>query len=292
MGTSASSKGPVGGVPMVPPWVPDMPQATPASDGDTPVPANGDSNQPGQTAAQPAQATPAKPVLPVPIAPSGRFRGARRHLGNFARGGDSHDMRRGVSDYVRKGYDGRTTAVRRFGGTVSTANALHGVLSGVAGGQTGVGTGSPLDRTVLAGSSAREVMDAVVEAVRPADGTLDGEASRYAIKDALSELLTAYPDADLLNLTEDQRTLAVERFTAIDVYRRFALDIGKTVRDKAPTAAAGLSRLKEVKDYIKQSVSAAFRKLKTGGQTLTTGRVHSVVRAALDDSFRVFEEYV
>ena len=48
-------------------------------------------------------------------------------------------------------------------------------------------------------------MDAIVEAVRPADGTQDAEANRAAIKDALSELLTMFPDADLLNLTEDQR---------------------------------------------------------------------------------------
>lgn len=134
-------------------------------------------------------------------------------------------------------------------------------------------------------------MDAVVEAVRPSDGTQDAEASRTAIKDALSELLTVAPEADLLNLTEEQRETVVERFVAIDVYQRAMLDIGKAIQESAPTATASLARLKEVKDYIKQAVAASFRKLKGRGQYLTTGRVNEVVRAALEETFTVFEAY-
>ena len=134
-------------------------------------------------------------------------------------------------------------------------------------------------------------MDAVVEAVRPADGTQDAEASRAAIKDALSELLTIFPDADLLNLNDGQRGFAIERFVAIDVYRRVQLDLGKTIQEKAPTATVGLARLKEVKDYIKEAVSASFRKLRGAGRALTKGRVNEVVRAALSETFEVFEAY-
>jgi hypothetical protein len=134
-------------------------------------------------------------------------------------------------------------------------------------------------------------MDAIVEVVRPADGTQDAEASRAAIKDALSELLTMFPEADLLNLTENQRTAAIERFVAIDVYRRAMLDIGKAIQAKAPTATVGLARLKEVKEYIKQTVAASFRKLREAAYRLTTGRVNQIVRAALEDTFQVFEEY-
>jgi hypothetical protein len=113
-------------------------------------------------------------------------------------------------------------------------------------------------------------MDAVVEAVRPADGTQDAESSRAAIKESLSELLTVFPDADLLNLTDDQRGAAIERFVAIDVYRRAVLDIGKTIQEKAPTASVGLSRLKEVKDYIKQGLHRANRR--RGFQKVAGGR--------------------
>ena len=61
-------------------------------------------------------------------------------------------------------------------------------------------------------------MDAVVEAVRPADGTQDAEAGARQSRMRLSELLTRFPEADLLNLTEDQRASPSRRFVAIDVY--------------------------------------------------------------------------
>jgi hypothetical protein len=289
MGTSASSKGPGGGVPMVPPWVPSVPPIPPEPDEKA-----GPSDSDGQNGPAPGpQAAPQQPAQtqPSPIAPAGRFLGARLNFGKFASGGgDRRHMQRGLRDYVKKGYGGRATTVSRFGGTASTAGNLYGALSSVASGQAAA-PGSPLDPALLAGRSAREVMDAIVEAVRPADGTQDAEASRAAIKDALSELLTLFPDADLLNLTEDQRGTVIERFVAIDVHQRAMLDIGKAIQDKAPTATVGLARLKEVKEYIKQTVAAAFRKLRGTGHRVTTGRVNQVVRAALEETFQVFEAY-
>lgn len=286
MGTSASSEGPRGGVPLVPPWVPPMPPpipSVPPPDEQGAGPANGD----GQDT--PALATPNQPASPM--APAGRFAPTRLNFGKFARDGSvRRDMQKGFRDYVRKGYGGRGNTVRRFGGTASTAGNLYGALSRVAGGQAAA-PGSPLDPGLLTGRSAREVMDAIVEAVRPADGTQDAEASRTAIKDALSEVLTVFPDADLLNLTENQRETAIERFVALDVYQRAMLDIGKTIQEKAPTATVAVSRLKEVKEYIKQTVAAAFRKLRDVGQRVTAGRVNHFVRAALEEVFTVFEDY-
>ncbi len=185
MGTSASSDGPSGGVPIVPPWVPDPAAPTPPADPNVPPPPEGE-GQPG-----PPPPNPNQPPPPVPIAPAGRFGGARLNLGKFAQSGDQRAMRRGIGQYIRKGYGGRETAVRRFGGTASTAGALYGALTNAAGGQPAA-PGSPFDPVLLAGRSAREVMDALIEAARPADGTQDAEASRASIKDALSEVLTSF----------------------------------------------------------------------------------------------------
>jgi hypothetical protein len=135
-------------------------------------------------------------------------------------------------------------------------------------------------------------MDAVIEAVRPVDGTQDAEAARTAIRDALSELLTRFPDADLLNLDDDQRCFAIERFTAMDVFHRFNLDVGKTIIEKAPSAVSAVSRLKQVRDYVKEAVAASFRKLRNAGKILTAGRVTHIVRDALRETFQVFEGYV
>lgn len=288
MGTSASSKGPGRGVPMVPPWVPDLAAPAPApqpAPGTTPAAPPNPPN-PQQPAPNPTS-PPQQPAGIARLAPAGRFLGARLNLGKFASGGNARDMRRGVRDYVRQGYGGRATTVRRFGGTASTADVLHGVLSGTPG--AGAPSGTPLDRAALGGRTAKEVIDAVIEAVRPADGTQDAEASRVAIKDAMSELLTAFPEADPLQLSDDERDFAIERFVSIDVFNRIQLDIGKAVQDKAPTATVAQSRLKDIKNYVKETVAAAFRKLRSAGTRLTKGRVSSVVTSALRDAFEVFE---
>lgn len=285
MGTSQSSGGPLSGVPMVPSWVPPPPpdgelpfdSMLPPADGENPV-------------IPPNQPTVPIPTPSIPIAPSGRFGPTRINLGKFASTGDGGSMRRAVGHYIRKGYGGSGTAVRRSGSTASTAGALYGALSAVAAGQPAA-PGSPLDPALLAGRSAQDVMNAVVEAVRPVDGTQDAEVGRAAICNALSELLARFPEADLLNLSDEQRGFAVERYVALDVFRRFDLDVGKHIRDKAPSATTALSRLKQVRDYVKETVSAAFRKLRDAGRAITSGRVGQVVRDALRDTFEVFEGY-
>lgn len=273
MGTSQSSKGPGPGVPMIPPWA-DGPS------GDDPG-QDGQDGQPGEPSAP----------APTPMAPSGRWTTTRRNLGDYAQTGDSRAMHRALKGYVRSGYGGSGTASRRMGSTAATAGTLSAALSSLAGGATPDPT-ALLDRALLVGRNVDEIMDAVVEAVRPVDGTQDAEASRAAIRDALSELLARYENADLLQLTDEQREFAIERFTANDVARRFELDTGQVVIEKAPTTASGLARLKEIRSYIKQTVAASFRGLKQAGNRLSSGRVTQVVKDALRQAFTVFEEYV
>lgn len=257
---------------MVPSWVDAPPGEAPTGD---------------QAPQEGNEALDQKP--PAPIAPRHRWAGVNRSLGDYAKTGYHDAMRRSLGRYVRNGYGGSATATRRMAGTAATAGALGELLAGLASGEPT--PASPLDPKLLEGRSSDEIMDAVVEAVRPVDGTQDAEASRAAIRDALSELLTRFPDADLLNLTREQRDLAIERFTAHDVFHRFDLDVGQTIREKAPNTVIALSRLKQAREYVKETVAAAFRRLRHAGRQLTAGRISEVVRAALRETFEVFEEY-
>ena len=192
--------------------------------------------------------------------------------------------------YVQKGYGGARTAARRFGGTVRNAGSLYSALTPPSGAAAPT-TEAVIDRGLLAGRSAGEIMDAIVNAVQPVNGTQDAEASRTAIKGSLSEVLQRFPEANLLELTDEQRDFAIECYVALDVYQRFALDLGKVIQDKAPSPRAVVARLKEVKDYIKQTVSAAFRKLKGAGQHLSGARLTQIVQSALVDALAVFVHY-
>jgi len=273
MGTSSSSSGSPSGTPMVPPWAPDLVPPSGAGSGDEHgAPPEGDASD--------------------QEAPHGRFQGARRSLGRFAGTGSPDDMRKGVGHYLRKGLGGGTTALRRFGGTVRTAGKLFDALSAAAAAGQVSEPGNGLDPAILAGRSADEVMAAVVEAVRSMDGTLDTEASRNAIKSALSDLLRRFPDADLLSLSEEQRMLAVERYIAWDVFNRFELDVGKTIQEKSPSAESGLSRLKEVREFIMETVAVEFRKLTAGATALDRREIMTIVQRALSQAISVFEGYV
>jgi len=285
MGTSSSSKGPGSGMPMVPPWADD-----PVSSGDSDKAPPGDQHDGsdgGQGNNEP-EVSQDSSVTPPPVAPQGRFTGARSSMRDYAGSGNSDDMRKGVGRYVSKGYGGSSTATRRMGNTISTAGALVGALSSES---RSAGNFDGFDAQELQGKSASEIMDAVVEAVRPIDGTQDTEASRESIKDALSELLDHRPDVDLLELDLDARFYVVEQFLASDVYRRIFLDIGKSIQENAPSALAGLKRLRQIKDYVRETVKSAFKNVKAGKNNITPREISEMSKSVLLDTFRIFEGY-
>lgn len=277
MGTSTSSTGPAGGVPLVPPWAPPPPALLP----DAP---------PEETATEPpvpdqAAAAVDQPELGQAIV--GRFGPARRALGDYGRTGASDSLRRGVGNYVSKGYSGARTTSSRFSGTATTAGALANVLNSLAAEAPVQG----LDRALLSTLDSDALLDSLVEAVRQVDGTQDAEAERKSTRDALSDTLKKFPDDDPLVLSPEARTYAIERFVALDVFNRFVLDVGVAIQSAAPSPAQALARLAEARSYITQTVSTAFRRLEKQGHAVNTALISRVVRTALRDAFEVFEEY-
>jgi len=273
MGTSQSSKGAPPNVPLVPPWADNGASQNPpdSNPNDTP-PSNPDSTNPNNQ----------------PIAPERRFYGARINLNKFAGNGDKTYLKRGLGHYVRTGYGGSKTATQRLSRTILTAGALYNALSYSSSGQS-KGTFPDIDFDALRGKTFDQITDAIIEAIRPIDGDLDSEASQRSMKDAFSELLGKYENADLLNLSEEQRLFVIEKFIAGDVFTRFDLDMGKDIRGKV-SLASGLSRLKEAKDYIKETVSSSFKKIdKT--IALTSRTIVSVIKKTLEDAYHVFESY-
>jgi hypothetical protein len=273
MGTSQSSPGAPSGVPLVPPWVPD-----PSEPADTPPLENPPVDD-------------ASPDVPPQLAPPARFKTTRTSLGRFAETGAADKLRQGVGHYFRTGLGGGGRAARRLGGTTRTAARLYSALSSLSAGGPAT-PGIPIDRTLLAGRSAEQVLDAVVDAVRPVDGTYDAESNRKAVRDALSEVLHRHPEAELENLNEEQRLLAVEAFTANDVFNRMIADVGKTIKARAPSTPQALIRLKEIQSYIRQVVAAEFRSLVPVATHLSSARLQGVVRRTLQNAIDVFESYL
>lgn len=274
MGTSTSSKGSPNGVPMVPPWVPDAPPPVDPASPDGPPDAD-DIPNPG-------------PDLTAPN--SNRFRGARANLGQFARGGTPNNMRRAVSHYVRKGYGGSSTASSRLANTTRTAGTLYQMLSAYAG-NTSVPGGAP-SKQALTGRDAKAVINAVVEAIAKTTGTLDAEAARKAIESALSEVLEEFPDETLLNLSDEARERAIECYVAEDVFVHMELDVCDSIWKNADSAMEAVEKLADIREFIRETVFAAFDKLREDGVTINTDNVSNVASKALKDAMVVFEDYI
>lgn len=224
----------------------------------------------------------------LPIAPPARFREARRCLGVFTTSGSVHDLRRALEHYISSGYGGGRLMTRRLGATVPTAGRLNSIL---ASGTRPDGT-SIIDEHLASGTNVHIVLDAIVDAARPGDGTQDTESARNAVRESLVALLARFPNADLLSLTNFQREFVIERYVALDIFGRFCLDMRATIMEKAEDAATGLIRIKQVRDYINEHVFAAFRRLRDQSRTVSSSSVTELTRQALRETFSIFEEYL
>jgi hypothetical protein len=265
---------------MVPPWVPDVPSqgGQQGTEGTSP---NSD----------PPTSQPLVNTNPTTLAPRGRFGGANRSIGEFAKSGDRRSMQKALGHYVRKGYGGHSTATKRMGNTIVTASALYSVLTPNSA-DPNIQPGGALDPVLLSGKSSDEVMDALVDTICPVNGTQDAEISRNSIKDALSDVLEQFPDANLMEINQQQREYAIEKFVAMDVFRRIDLDIGKTVREKAPSFKEALGRLKEIKSYVSETVSESFRTVRNEGKSFVGEKINEIIASAISETFQVFEGYV
>lgn len=282
MGTSASSKGPGSGVPLIPPWVDPV----------EPLPAPAGPN-PNET--PPAEQTGDGEVPPLQdgvqrIAPLRRFGAARKSLGQFAQSGDRSALEHGLGHYVRSGIGGASTGSSRMAGTARTAEALYNALDGLRRGEARPGE-LGLDRGSMVGRSATEVGERITEAIAQSDGTQDREAQRDSIARAVSELVSSDPNVDLMALSSEQIEFLVSRFVAEDLCRRIELDVGKALFANADPATA-VRRSEEMRSFIREQVFACFRARGAGGQGLTRSQAAELCAGVIKDTLSVFEDYI
>lgn len=298
MGTSASSRGPGSGpdIPIVPPWVENPPAQQPAPQPTLPMPA------PGQAPTVPSPQTPPSPTSPNPQTPQppelqpkpeasapGRWRGVRTSLGKFGGGGDDRGkhLRRGLGHYSRSGMGGSGNAARRMAGSARTASVLHSALTALANGEP-FPTELGIDPQALVGLSPSEFADALVDAIRPIDGTQDAEATRDSVARALSDILDQ--NADITNLTPEQVDQVTASTLGYDVALRIELDVGKSIIAKAPTKGEGLERLQEMKDYLREVIAAEYKLERASVGIVGRAAIDRISRNAIQQAFEVFEE--
>lgn len=269
MGTSSSSSGPAAGVALVPPWVPEA----------------------GQRDRLAKQDAVGRDAGTAQIAPAARFGGARRHLGEFGRGGGRSALRRGMAGYVAKGLGGSKNAARRMGGATARSGALYDVLHSLSA-KTFDPAALGFDAAGLAGRTAREIVDRVARFVSPSDGTQDAESSQRAVNAALSDLLAKDDSVDVTSLNAQQIDWVLERHIVYEIFQRVQLDVGKAIVENAPSPSAAIDRLDEMRGYIEETVASAFRARRKEGRPVDRGHTTKLMASVVQDTFAVFEEYL
>jgi hypothetical protein len=178
-----------------------------------------------------------------------------------------------------------------MGGAAVRSGALSELLQGLSS-KTVEPAQLGLDAVSFAGRSVREIVDRVARFASPSDGTQDAESSQRAVNLALSDLLDKEPNADVTSLSQQQIEWVLERHLVYEICQRITLDVGKAILNKAPSPATAIDRLNEMRDYVEQTVAAAFRSQRRAGRKLNSSMAQTLASTAIQETFKVFEEYV
>ncbi len=286
MGTSGSSTGPGPGVPFDPPWLDDIEMPTP---GDAPPPDDQDGDQkPDDTHSDNGQPQPSPTPKPPDVAPPGRFRAARRALGEFARTGNKDAFKRAVGHYSRAGMGGARSAANRMRTSARTGASAFGVLQAAREG-TNPAINEWVDALTARDASAQEIADEIVKRTTPSGGSQDEESCRNSMDQAMADLLADDPDVDLLNLGDESIWGLIESFLGYEAFYRLSLDIGQVFESSSLSPRDSVARMKEMRDYLKAELSAQVEALRSDAAHATSAQLQSILQSALENTFAVYE---
>jgi hypothetical protein len=217
------------------------------------------SGEPSQSDQNPQQTEPA--VQPVEMAPPRRFSNARRHLGEYASSGDRGSLKKALGSYSRKGMGGASKVASRMRTSTSAGAGLFNFLQGVRD-SADTKVRDWVNQLTSKNLSAYEVADEIIDQVISTGGSLEEESCRDSMAQAMSDLLTIDPDVDLLNMDNDSIWTVMELFMANEAFNRLNLDIGQLFESDRYSPREAVSRMNDMRDYLKSEISAQIQDLR------------------------------
>jgi hypothetical protein len=107
---------------------------------------------------------------------------------------------------------------------------------------------------------------------------------------AMSDLLTIDPDVDLLNMDNDSIWTVMELFMANEAFNRLNLDIGQLFESERYSPREAVSRMNDMRDYLKSEISAQIQELRKDTSNPTKAEMNTLLQSAIKITFEVFEE--
>jgi hypothetical protein len=268
MGTSKSSSGPGSGIPFDPPWLDDI---------DLP-------NVPNPSPDEPKAPPPNIP----PLAPKARFGNARRSLGDYVKSGSRESLQRALGHYSKTGMGGAKNVANRMRLSTAVASSLFSSLHSLREGNNQT-IGSLIAKLKSEGADAYQLIDVIVENVCPNGGSLDEKSCQGSVSAAMSELLKNNPNADISNLNDDNLWALISTFLGYEAFSRIQLDIGKSFERQDVPFIDRVSRLKDMREYIKSEISSQINILRSESESQSPANMNQILKSSIERTFNVFE---
>jgi hypothetical protein len=269
MGTSTSSTGPKGGSALDPPWLNDI--QPPAGVGTS----NSDEGAPAMAGA-------------TGEAPPGRYRNARLELRRYIETGDTGRLAKALGHYSSRGSGGAAAVASRMRVTTKAGANLFSMLSAAANRST-PSISLWVDALRNRGASSDDVANAIVYELSLPGGSVDEESMRDSMAVALSDLMQANPDIDLLSLGQDDIWALMGLFLATAVVKQVCFDIGQALERSNVDPVTAVQREQEMREFIKSEVNVSLRNLRAANPNPSRTEMERLMRAAIETTFQVFE---
>lgn len=257
MGTSSRNMGKGGNTPLVPSWV----------DGD---------NSSEVTAPIPA------------IADPNRFSVPRGNMTRFSGGGDSGDLHRAASQYVRHSSGGVSNAVKNLGSARKSTAKLVGVLGAFShGGASGVQ--EYLKNYNLIGKPAAEAFRDITDLICDDGGTTNEGIVRDAYLDTLAET-TELRGMLFEDLRSEQIMVILEGMISRVVMGKLLNDIGRKVLHIPKSLKKAGNVRERIFGYVKGVVSDSFARLKINPANIRSDQSHQITDQVYSQVYTIFAE--
>jgi hypothetical protein len=278
MGTSSSSSGPGAGVSFDPPWLNSV-----ASELDSPL---------EETSSQGFNKNPEKmrvATQPFHVAPPRRFGNARRYLGEYVKSGNRDSLKKALGNYSRKGMGGSSKVASRMSTSTSAGAGLFTFLQDVRD-SSATKFKEWVNQLSNKNFSAYEIANEIIAQVVSTGGSLEEESCRNSIAQAMSDILKVNPDIDLMNMNDESIWTVLELFMANEAFNRLYLDIGQLFESAKYSPIEAVSRMNDMRDYLKSEISAQMRELRSNISNPSTEKINILLQSALRITFEIFEE--
>lgn len=257
MGTSSRNMGKNGNTPLVPSWL----NGDSENDITAPIPTNADPN---------------------------RFSVPRGNITRFSGGGDSGDLHRAVSQYVKHSSGGVSNAVKNLGSARNSTAKLIEVLGAFSrGGATDVQ--EYLKCYNLIGKPAAEAFREITELICDDGGTTNEGIVRDAYLDTLAETLELR-EIMFEKLNPEQILVILEGMVSRVVMGKLLNDIGRKVLHIPESLKKAGNVKKRIMEFVKGVVSDAFARLKIDPSSIRIDQSHQITDQVYYQVFSIFAE--